>query len=159
MKRSTSGVRKGVQVTPELEARFWSKVKKTRGCWNWTAGLYSAGYGSIHLGRTNGAHRVSWELHFGPIPPGLCVLHRCDNPLCVRPDHLFLGTQADNIADMAEKGRHGHAKLDTEKVRAIRILAADGYTQTDLGLYFGVHRTVVGDIVHGETWKHVRRAS
>ena len=100
-------------VGPETRCRFWSKVRKGDGCWEW-AGCRSKGYGKIALGLESGlpkgkrvvkAHRVSWLIHFGPIPDGLFVCHRCDNPPCVRPDHLYLGTCADNSRDMIRKGR------------------------------------------------------
>jgi hypothetical protein len=86
--------------------RFWSKVRITPECWLWTARHTRKGYGMFKQGSLDRlAHRVAWEEVNGPIPPGLCVLHKCDNPPCVRPDHLFLGTQADNIADRDAKGR------------------------------------------------------
>ncbi len=99
-----------------LEERFWSKVNKTSspyGCWLWIASLSTTGYGQIYRGRGKGmvfAHRVSWLIHFGDIPEGMSVLHNCpggDNPLCVNPAHLWLGTQADNMHDMWAKGRQG----------------------------------------------------
>lgn len=89
-----------------LEERFWRRVKKTDGCWEWTGGLLSSGYGACFVGAySTGAHRVSWELANGPIPDGLWVLHHCDNRPCVRPDHLFLGTVLDNNRDAIAKGR------------------------------------------------------
>lgn len=91
-----------------LDERFWEKVDKTGDCWLWTSPPRSGGYGGIGepiTGRMLAAHRVSWELHYGPIPDGLCVLHQCDVRLCVRPDHLFLGTKQDNTQDMIAKSR------------------------------------------------------
>src|SRR5687767_4720826 len=89
-----------------LSERFWEKVRKTDGCWLWTASRNAKGYGQImYQRRPIHAHRVSWQLANGPIPDGLCVLHRCDNPQCVNPGHLFLGTIVDNNRDMFAKGR------------------------------------------------------
>jgi HNH endonuclease len=91
-----------------LADRFWEKVKKTDGCWEWTARRLPKGYGTISCvdHRTSlCAHRVSWELHNGPIPDGMWVLHHCDNPQCANPDHLFLGTHTQNMRDMLAKGR------------------------------------------------------
>lgn len=101
-----------------LPTRFWAKVNKDgpvhpvlgTPCWLWTASFGTAGYGQIGVGgavgRPIGAHRVSWELHNGPIPDGMCALHKCDVKACVNPEHLFTGTLIDNVADMMEKGRH-----------------------------------------------------
>lgn len=89
-----------------LPERFWSRVLQKPGCWEWTGAVNDSGYGRIAVrGRMEGAHRVSWELHHGPIPRGLWVLHCCDNPPCTNPAHLFLGTCQDNLADMRAKGR------------------------------------------------------
>ncbi len=94
-----------------LEERFWRYVQKTDGCWLWTASLSGKpgnAYGSLHNeGKMEKAHRISWTIHNGKIPEGIFVLHKCDNPVCINPSHLFLGTQFDNMRDMVSKGRGG----------------------------------------------------
>jgi hypothetical protein len=95
------------RLTGTPEQRFWPRVRKSTGCWEWTGGRYkSGGYGQFKasVGQVR-AHRFSWELHNGPIPDGMWVLHRCDNPPCVRPEHLYLGTVRENVRDMIERGR------------------------------------------------------
>lgn len=110
------------------------------------------------------AHRVAWDLTYGPIPDGMLVLHRCDNPSCVRPDHLFLGTQTDNMLDRKAKGRgnhrrgsrHGRAKLTEAQVLEIRSrYAAGDVTQTQLGDEYGVCHVVIGNIVRRRLWRHI----
>lgn len=132
-------------------------------CWEWQGPRGKQGYGYAKIaGLPSRAHRLSYELHYGPIPDGLYVCHTCDNRACVNPTHLFLGTAADNTADMVAKGRaykprgeaHPHAKLTWGDVREIRRLYATGkYTQEKLGQRFGVNRTTVWSIVHHKAWK------
>lgn len=104
--------RKATEREATLREWFWSMVSKSEGCWTWTGQHTRAGYGHISFmgHRWRYAHRVAWELSNGPIPHGRLVCHRCDNPGCVRPDHLFLGTQADNMRDMVSKGRNASSK-------------------------------------------------
>jgi len=91
-----------------VEERFWAKVDKTDSCWVWTGATLRRGYGQIRIPvkKAKQAHRLSWEIHNGPIPDGMLVCHKCDNPPCVNPAHLFLGTQSDNNKDCVRKGRH-----------------------------------------------------
>lgn len=95
--------------TIPLEARFWMQVDKTEGCWLWRGSTRPNGYGRLQIVESRsapGVHRISYELHYGPIPDGLFVCHRCDTPLCVNPEHLFLGSQADNMHDRQRKGKY-----------------------------------------------------
>jgi hypothetical protein len=139
--------------------RFWDKAKKSEGCWEWTGCKQRTGYGRFRLaGWTQMAHRVAWELVHGLIPKGMQVLHRCDNPGCVNPNHLFLGTQTDNIYDMTAKGRHYRgerhksAKLTESDVISIRMF--DIPTRALSNLY-GVNRASIRAIKRGEKWKHL----
>lgn len=151
-----------MQDTPaRLAKRFWAKVEKTEGCWLWTAQTDKYGYGVIRLGKPFGklsekAARVSWTLHHGPIPKALHVLHTCDNRPCVRPDHLFLGTNADNMHDRDRKLRFGpNVKLDAVAVREIRRRYTNYASRTPLAKEFGVSAYTVWEIARGRTWKHV----
>ncbi len=108
--------------------RFWEKVDKSGDCWLWTASRQEAGYGRFVVTKGSspvGAHRLSYELEVGPIPDGLQVLHRCDNPACVRPSHLFVGTQADNIEDMHAKGRWRYKPRDQSGERNPNAILSD----------------------------------
>jgi len=168
------------RVTVEqLQERFYANVKKTEGgCWLWMGRRNHKGYGVFHFlnGTTVLAHRLSWFMKYGAEllrrgnnAEGMCMLHICDNPPCVNPDHLFLGTKADNNEDMVRKGRNSHlggkglnkgarngqVKLDEEKVVEIRKLLRQGVTQAELGRMFGVHRGTIGEIHRGRNWRHV----
>lgn len=110
--------RTGLLTKTPPEERFWDKVVKTESCWLWDASVDRKGYGKInHNGKPKSAHRLSYEIAYGPIPEGMFVCHKCDNPPCVRPDHLFIGTNKDNMADMKSKGR-GRKPLNKHKKNA-----------------------------------------
>jgi len=165
-------------IDGKITVRFMSKVDKNgptvthvKGlgcCWLWTAALDKDGYGKLRVGdRKLLAHRASWAIHNGPIPEGMCVLHRCDVKLCVNPAHLFLGTQADNMRDMTIKGRgvqhpappgegHHFAKLTDAKVVEIRTLyAMGGVSQRALAKRFGVAYSSISDVLSRKHWAHV----
>ena len=140
--------------------RFVSFVNPTSGCWNWTGGKTSRGYGNFWLnGKTVAAHRFSYEQHHGEIPDGMFVCHSCDNPSCVNPEHLFLGTPADNTADMVAKGRKvigppgKRAKLTEVDVSEIRHLVSSGMTQRAVAKDYGVDPSTVSYIITNKTWK------
>lgn len=132
-------------------------------CWDWQGRIQvRTGYGSlVYQGERYPAHRASYEAHFGPIPPDLCVCHTCDNRPCVNPSHLFLGTNADNSADMVRKGRQakgetsGNARLTTDQVRMIRKLRAQGLSYGKLAGQFGVTPRTIKLISTREIWKHI----
>jgi hypothetical protein len=151
--------------------RFWEKVLVRDGCWGWTGDTNGVGYGSLHIRRRLEnyrknlyAHRISWEIHNGPIPAGLFVCHRCDNPSCCNPAHLFLGTNTDNMRDCSARGRqngpakslpgikNGNAILDDEKVREIRLSDKRG---VDLARQFSVHKSLITAIRKRKAWAHV----
>ena len=158
----------GHQITPEEmdAARFDANVAASSGCWEWTAARQPAGYGAFGAqSRNYGAHRWQWERHNGPIPNGMMVMHRCDNPACVRPEHLFLGTQTDNMRDKMAKGRHryhvfqgedhGRAKVTNEDVQAIRRLYAEGISGPELSRRYGLGRTAIYKIIRRQSWRHL----
>ena len=153
-----------------LAEHFWARVQKTDSCWLWTKTLDRGGYGYVHWPKRATAHRVSWELHFGEIPSGLCVCHHCDVRNCVRPDHLFLGTCLDNAQDKVQKGRaarnkadgelNGYAKLTAEIVLQLRAeprherFASRHYSE--LAKRHGVSSTCVREAIEGKRrWKHL----
>ena len=144
----------------DIAERFWPKVRITPGCWEWTASRQTNGYGQIGVGtRPHLAHRVSYELHYGDIPDGLVVRHKCDNRLCVNPDHLLTGTAADNVRDAQERGRLAYGernrstRLSEEQVREIRDLR--GAPQKEVAARFGVTQAHVSNIQTGKRRSHV----
>lgn len=164
----------------ESIAKFWSKVNKTGECWLWTGNRQTkhktrnkGGYGTLTRTpvsrakkKTIYAHRFSWELHFGEIPEGMFVCHHCDVVLCVRPDHLFLGTAADNNTDMTRKGRHWSPDYTGEKhpcalvtevdVVEIRSLRASGVRRATVASLYGMSVSNVSAIANRQNWKHVK---
>jgi hypothetical protein len=141
-----------------LTERFWKKIKKTDGCWFWPGAINNKGYGHSWMYPNNElAHRIAWQLTYGPIPDGLYVCHHCDNRRCVRPDHLFLGTQQDNLHDMKVKGRHvGSAKLDEATVLIIRSrYAAGGITQQALADQYNVDQGTISHLIQRKTWQRI----
>ncbi len=145
-----------------IEERFWAKVDKTGACWMWTAGRFGDGYGAFTAHRAVRAHRFSYEIHHGPIPDGMVVMHTCDVPLCVNPDHLTVGTSAENSADAARKSRRPrgeknvNAKLREVQVREIRLrYAAGGITQKELAAEYGVSCALISVIVTRKAWRHI----
>lgn len=148
------------------ERKFWAKVVKGPSCWIWTGSRSDFGHGTVRINnRLLRAHRVVWEWTNGPLPPETCVLHTCDNPPCVRPDHLFTGSKQSNTDDMMKKGRlvvgrrlkgedHPASKLSQETVADIRQrYAGGGVTQKQLGTEFCVSQVLIGKIVRGEIWR------
>lgn len=159
-------------ATPEQVAdRFWSKADRSGGpdaCWTWLAATDGAGYGCVGHGRplrVMGAHRVALMLSGVSIPDGMFVCHRCDNPPCVNPSHLFIGTRQDNSDDMVSKGRgRGNsspgtanpcAKLRDEDVVQIRAMRRSGMLLREIGAKFGVSNQTVLDASRGTLWKHI----
>lgn len=155
----------------EIQKRFWAKVDKSGECWLWTGAKNSKGYGSFRVnGKQVSTHRLSYQMHLGDIPLGLCVCHKCDVRHCVNPDHLFVGTHKDNWLDAKGKGRlkniirggsvvygekHGKARLTKDQVKLIRKLSNEGTSDTVLARRFSVARGTIYDVITRRTWKHI----
>lgn len=149
-------------MTPEQ--RFAEKIIRDGSCLRWTAYLNAHGYGKFcYNGETCYAHRVAWEWANGPITDGLCCCHTCDHPWCVEPTHLWLGTQADNMRDMADKGRsrvpigqdHGDSKVTDNDVRAIRKAAETGESGVSIGRRYPISDVMISRIIRRKNWTHV----
>lgn len=160
-----------------ISVRFWRKVERRHPdqCWSWVGGFANTGYGQMSRRRADGSwtmvssHKLSWEEHNGPVPAGLQVLHKCDNRKCCNPGHLFLGTQAENVADMVSKGRQGRgemkvlsSRLTQQQANEIKVALAPyagvrarrGVVR-DLALKYGVSKAAICLIGKGRNWRAV----
>lgn len=149
-----------------VEKKFWLKVDKGEqpgACWEWRGARRETGYGLVRInGALRRAHRVSWEIRFGVITGDYAVCHKCDNPPCVNPDHLFLGSAKDNTNDCIKKQRfcfaplgsdHPKAKLTADQAAEIRSMSSRGFGYRRLAKTFGVSQSAIRDLVQGKTWK------
>lgn len=147
-----------------VEVRFWKYVEETEKCWLWKGAVKPNGYGHFNWRASwkkpiqMGAHRASWIIHFGPIPEGMYVCHKCDVKNCVRPDHLFLGTAVDNMQDCVRKGRIAsgdklpQTKLNHQKARFIRGFVKKRGDQTRVSKLLNISRRAVSFVVNGKAW-------
>lgn len=155
-----------MKIAGPVLPRFEAKVEKTDGCWRWLGAKHGKGYGHFKMptgkgdGRIEKAHRTAYNLYVGEIPDGLMVLHRCDNPSCVNPDHLFLGTNDDNMKDMVAKGRGNgprgeeqhFARLTEQAVESIR---SSGKSGVALAAQHKVSPATISDVRNRKTWRHI----
>jgi len=153
----------------QRRAKFWEKVyiPSLLACWVWQGYKNPQGYGQLHVAdrRQVRAHRMAWEIVYGPIPKGLHCLHKCDNPSCVNPSHLYIGTNLDNVRDRMNRNRqsytkgekNGKSKLTDDKVKEIRDLLKAGHTQQSVANQFNVSRPLIGYIKRGVIWKHLKQ--
>lgn len=146
----------------DLMDRFWKYVTKTNSCWIWSGSRFNDGYGSFWTGKkVVRAHRFLMTTIYGKLPSNLLVCHHCDNPPCVRPDHLFLGTHRDNAQDSIQKGRfnrqHGErigtSKLKNDDVIMIKKMLSEGKSTGYIAKKFGVHSSTISMISNGSNWK------
>ena len=150
-----------IPITP-VDVRFWRNVQKTETCWLWMGARNMTHYGLLGIdGHSRLAHRISYALLVGPIPDGLDVLHKCDNPPCVNPDHLFLGDAKANAADKIAKGRHITgpsvltAQLNADQVRQIRAYPRHPGYRAELVRMFGVPLPTIKHVLYGQTYRSV----
>lgn len=156
-----NGARSKAFYEATREARFWARVRKGDGCWEWTGARTRHGYGWVTIGGKPGrAHRWAYIFAVGPIPDGMHILHSCDNPPCCRPDHLHVGTHAENMIEMSQRGRAGRpigemsgkAKLTWPEVEDIRWRAARGEHRKAIAARYGIGTSTVDGIVSGARW-------
>lgn len=164
-----------------VKTRFYKQAMiMDSGCIEWQGSISQAGYGQISIDcKSVLVHRLSWNIFNGKIPKGLFICHKCDNPKCCNPDHLFLGTPKDNMQDAWAKGRmgtpksmqemslgikdhikgekHSGSKLKEKHVREILVLNGLGVKDKELGVKFGVSHSTINDVIHNRTWKHINR--
>jgi hypothetical protein len=163
-RRTNPIVNLGHRPVRPWQERFWGKVDKSGDCWLWVGARDGRGYGKLQVGtmakpKLANAARLSYEIAYGPIPDKAYVLHRCDVRSCIKPEHLFLGDAATNMADMVAKNRQrkgegvASAKLTRRDVSLIRSLYEGGVKQTQLARTFGVSGATINAIVHGRTWR------
>jgi len=144
--------------------RFFARIQKPpelNACWIWVGTFTHYGYGSLSVnGHIKLAHRLSYEIHVGPIPEGLFVCHRCptgEDKRCVNPDHLYVGKAQDNVNDKVRENHQAHIpkKLTADDVQEIRLLYRTGSSQRRIAELFSVSHRTIGAIIHGKTWKHI----
>lgn len=166
IKRVSESVWRGSRpISKPVEERLFGNINITAvGCWEWNGNKRPDGYGTIYsyVHKMMRAHRMSWLVVNGEIPKDMDVLHKCDNPPCINPDHLWIGTDADKVRDMDKKGRHSkgeqnHHKLSGKQVVAILDMLKNGLRQSECGKRFNVHRSNILKIKRGLTWKHIPR--
>ena len=153
-----------ILLCARLPARVVDRIDRSGDCWEWTGYRDRGGYGKVMVDRRKSlAHRVVYAAVHGEIPSEMCVCHRCDNPACCNPAHLFLGSHTDNMRDMGRKGRNAqprgersaHAKLTAADVLAIREMHASGSAMRALARTFGVSYPSIAAVVKRKTWRHV----
>lgn len=155
-----------VKLSDSDSKRLWENVRKMDSCWVWTGARTKDGYGKMKaIDKVYSVHRLSWMIHKGKIPAGMNVLHRCDNPPCINPDHLWIGTTKDNVADKVAKKRHGFgmgnppAKLNDSQVLEIREVYSKSHPSiSSTARKYKISRCVIYGIINGKLWRHLLNA-